>query len=288
MKRREIESKFEEIVDFSGIREFIDTPVKRYSSGMYSRLGFSVAAHMDPEILLVDEVLAVGDMAFRAKCAQKMRELLGSGCTIVLVSQELSLVQGLCQRVILLNQGEVVKDGPTDEVIPIYQNIVFKKQEEEFKKKVSSMSDDKVKIKDESALKILKVSLINGTKKSKETFGVDESLSIVIDFEAQQAIDDPAVCVDIVRADGVLCCSLNSKNHQFSIGSLKGRKSVQIDFGKMSLASGIYLVRCSLWDKDMIHPYAIRRKDVFRIEDSRVVKDSTNPVFFVNPVWSQK
>jgi lipopolysaccharide transport system ATP-binding protein len=84
MRRREIDAKFDEIVEFSGVGEFIDTPVKRYSSGMYSRLGFSVAAHMDPDILLVDEVLSVGDIAFQAKCAQKMRDLLKSGITISL------------------------------------------------------------------------------------------------------------------------------------------------------------------------------------------------------------
>src|SRR3989338_5611288 len=113
MKKREIDQKFDEIVEFSGISEFIDTPVKRYSSGMYSRLGFSVAAHVNPDVLLVDEVLSVGDIAFRAKCAQKMRELLKSGATIVLVSHQLSLIQNLCKRVILLDQGEIIMDGPT-------------------------------------------------------------------------------------------------------------------------------------------------------------------------------
>ncbi len=84
MRKKEIDSKFDEIVEFSGVGEFIDTPVKRYSSGMYSRLGFSVAAHMDPDILLVDEILSVGDIAFQAKCAAKIRELLYSGATVLL------------------------------------------------------------------------------------------------------------------------------------------------------------------------------------------------------------
>src|SRR5205085_4859322 len=118
------------IVDFSGVGEFIDTPVKRYSSGMFSRLGFSVAAHMDPDILLVDEVLSVGDIAFQAKCAGKIRELLKSGSTILLVSHQLNMIQSLCNRVILLQNGELIKDGGPDEVIPHYQNIVYKKMQE--------------------------------------------------------------------------------------------------------------------------------------------------------------
>ena len=132
MKRKEIDRKFDEIVAFSEVEDFIDTPVKRYSSGMYSRLGFSVAAHMDPEILIVDEVLSVGDVAFQSKCAQKMRELMASGATILLVSHQISMIQSLCNRVILLHHGQLIKDGPTEEVIPYYQNITFKKNEEEF------------------------------------------------------------------------------------------------------------------------------------------------------------
>ncbi|EFK95460.1 ABC transporter, ATP-binding protein, partial [sediment metagenome] len=113
----------------------IDTPVKRYSSGMFSRLGFSVAAHMEPDIMLVDEVLSVGDIAFQAKCAQKMRQLLETDTTIVLVSHNLSLVQNLCKRVLLLDRGGVVRDGAPEEVIPHYQDMIYQKTEEDLKRK---------------------------------------------------------------------------------------------------------------------------------------------------------
>jgi len=145
MKKKEIDERLE----FSGIREFIDTPVKRYSSGMFSRLGFSVAAHINPDVLLVDEVLSVGDIAFQAKCAQKMRELLKSNVTIVIVSHNLPLIQNLCQRVILINKGEVTKEGSPNEVIPFYENIVFQQTEEELKRKLIN-ADFKVKVKDQS------------------------------------------------------------------------------------------------------------------------------------------
>ena len=106
MRKPEIDRKFDEIVDFSGLEDFIDTPVKRYSSGMYARLGFSVAAHVDPDILLVDEVLSVGDMSFQQRCMEKMQEKIRSEVAVIFVSHNLSAVANLCDRAILLSKGE--------------------------------------------------------------------------------------------------------------------------------------------------------------------------------------
>jgi lipopolysaccharide transport system ATP-binding protein len=120
MSREEIRRKFDEIVEFSGVGEFIDTPVKRYSSGMYARLAFSVAAHVDPDVLLVDEVLSVGDYMFQQKCAQKMASVIRSGATVIFVSHNLRAVAELCNRALLLERGRVVQIGPTEEVIKAY------------------------------------------------------------------------------------------------------------------------------------------------------------------------
>ena len=120
MKKREITKKFDEIVAFAEIQKFIDTPVKFYSSGMYVRLAFAVAAHMEPEILLVDEVLAVGDVAFRRKCLGKMRDVASSGRTILFVSHNMPSIINLCQRAILLNEGKIVSDGKAADVVEHY------------------------------------------------------------------------------------------------------------------------------------------------------------------------
>ena len=114
MRRREIARKFPEIVEFAGVEKFIDTPVKRYSSGMYVRLAFSVAAHLEPEILLVDEVLAVGDAEFQRRCLGRMEELSQSGRTVIFVSHQMQAVSRLCDRAILMDKGEVVLDGPSE------------------------------------------------------------------------------------------------------------------------------------------------------------------------------
>jgi lipopolysaccharide transport system ATP-binding protein len=120
MSSREIRSKLDQIIDFSGIEEFIDTPVKRYSSGMYARLGFSVAAHVDPDVLIVDEVLSVGDYAFQQKCIERMREVLRSGVAVLFVSHNLKTVAEFCHRCLLLDKGRTVTMGSPQEVISGY------------------------------------------------------------------------------------------------------------------------------------------------------------------------
>ncbi|WP_166259495.1 polysaccharide ABC transporter ATP-binding protein [Marinobacter salicampi] len=120
MKKAEIDRKFNEIVEFSGVERFLDTPVKRYSSGMKVRLAFSVAAHLEPEILIIDEVLAVGDAEFQKKCLGKMEEVAGSGRTVLFVSHNMAAIQNLCGRAISLKAGLVVDDGPTKTVIEDY------------------------------------------------------------------------------------------------------------------------------------------------------------------------
>ena len=124
MRRREIEHKFEEIVEFAEVSQFIDTPVKRYSTGMYLRLAFSVAAHLEPEILIVDEVLSVGDLAFQEKCLGRMERVAGEGRTVLFVSHNLTAVQSLCPRSMLLAHGRQVMTGSTSEVIDEYVKTV--------------------------------------------------------------------------------------------------------------------------------------------------------------------
>ena len=120
MRRAEIDRKFDAIVEFSGLADFIDTPVKRYSTGMYARLGFSVAAHVDPDILIVDEVLSVGDIVFQNRCLEKMNEIIRSGATVIFVSHNLRAIAELCPRSVLLEHGKVTAAGPSQEVLRSY------------------------------------------------------------------------------------------------------------------------------------------------------------------------
>lgn len=125
LSRKEIEQKIEEIISFSELEEFIDTPVKHYSSGMYMRLGFSIAVSINPDILLVDEILAVGDIGFQKKCLEKMRAFHKEGVTIIIISHALELVSSFCQKVILLSNGKIIEMGQTAKVVKKYQKLML-------------------------------------------------------------------------------------------------------------------------------------------------------------------
>lgn len=147
MKRAEINRKFDEIVAFAGIERFLDTPVKRYSSGMYVRLAFAVAAHLEPEILLVDEVLAVGDAAFQKKCLGKMGDVASEGRTVLFVSHNMVAVQNLCQRVIWLHDGQIRREGSTNEVLNQYLSVSYSaKTEQVWPDRVTAPGNEMVRL----------------------------------------------------------------------------------------------------------------------------------------------
>ncbi len=286
MRKKEIDAKFDEIVDFSGVGEFIDTPVKRYSSGMYARLGFSVAAHIDPDVMLVDEVLAVGDMNFQAKCAQKMRSLLSTGTTIILVSHNLTLVQSMCKKVILLNKGEIVKTGGPEEVTAHYQNLVYEKQENQLKQKIEK-PDYKIRLSEDSLVNIPEVIFYNGQQQTKNSLKFGETISLKIMYKAKEKIENPVFDIEISRPDGVSCCSANTKNAGRIIESISGRGEVNINLGRINLAPGIYMVKVSIWDKEMVHPFTIRKSDILKIDTGSSGLPS-NSIFLPSVEWEFK
>src|SRR5690242_16890435 len=141
MTKKEIHTRFDEIVAFSEIEEFLDTPVKHYSSGMYMRLAFAVAAHLEPEILLIDEVLAVGDAAFQSKCLGKMGEVAKHGRTVIFVSHQMGAIAQLCRKAMLLNHGVITKEGDTQSVIDYYLNEASSGSDNGFRADLESDKD---------------------------------------------------------------------------------------------------------------------------------------------------
>lgn len=273
MTKREIDSKFDKIVDFSGLSDFIDTPIKRYSSGMTARLGFSVAAHMDPDILLVDEVLSVGDMDFQAKSAQKMREMLKSGVTIIFISHNLTLVQSLCKRAILLDKGQVLKEGMPEEVIPYYENIVYEHKEAEFRKKISA---GEPKVNEQSTPVVISdVAFLNDSGARCASFKINDPISVKIEFLSNKKIEKPVFQIDIIRTDGVVCCSASTYNEKIDTGIINGKGSILAGFGRLNLTPGVYIAKVSIFDKDLIHAYKVRKSDILKIETSPGIKNVT-------------
>jgi lipopolysaccharide transport system ATP-binding protein len=175
MRRAEIERKFDDIVAFSGVERFIDTPVKRYSSGMYVRLAFSVAAHLEPEILLVDEVLAVGDFEFQRKCLGKMQDVAQSGRTVLFVSHNMSAVSRLCDRAILLAEGRLVLDGPTPQVVGVYLTSDLGTSAQREWAIAQAPGDEHARL--------LRVRAVNRAGKTVETIDARETVGVEIVFE---------------------------------------------------------------------------------------------------------
>lgn len=177
MTKKEINKKFENIVDFSGVRKFLDTPVKKYSSGMYVRLAFAVAAHLEPEILLVDEVLSVGDAEFQKKCLGKMSEVAKGGRTILFVSHNLSAVRKICGRTILLDKGKIVRDGPTAEVINEYMKVGSDST-------CSRRWNDAKRAPGDNIVKLQAVSVIMSDGKiSKKDINIDSTFGIKMEYK---------------------------------------------------------------------------------------------------------
>jgi lipopolysaccharide transport system ATP-binding protein len=180
MSRAEVARKFDQIVEFAGLAAFIDTPVKRYSSGMYARLGFSVAAHLDPDILVIDEVLSVGDFVFRQKSLSKMRSIANAGATVIFVSHNLKAVSDLCSRTILLDAGSIVADGPTSDVIQTYLARERAKMHE--------ARDSEV---------VIQSATLRGVNGSKMSFSPGDKAWVDVTLRANQACEKIAVALAV-------------------------------------------------------------------------------------------
>jgi lipopolysaccharide transport system ATP-binding protein len=186
MKRKEMDRKLDEIVAFSELSEFLDTPVKRYSSGMYARLGFSVAAHVDPDILLVDEVLSVGDWAFQRKCLEKMEAFVKKGVTIIFISHNLQAVVNLCSRALLLQKGSVVESGSAGQIVRRYLS--------------EAASPARGDVRDRT-IWIESVSVVDEEGKGSDFFTAGDKVSVLIDVRSNVREEGLAVTLDFLDGD---------------------------------------------------------------------------------------
>ena len=196
MRRTEISAKFDQIVDFAGVEKFIDTPVKRYSSGMYMRLAFAVAAHLDPDILVVDEVLSVGDAEFQAKSLGKMREVSGQGRTVLFVSHNMSAVRTLCDRAILLKEGRVAADGAVEAVVTQYLAEAVKAAES------GDIADETTRIGTGDA-RLVRVELNDREGRQLKHAFLSQAVTVVLTAEVSRPIRDAVFEVGISTVDGV-------------------------------------------------------------------------------------
>src|SRR5260370_39847685 len=185
MRRREITKKLDSIVDFAGVAAFIDTPVKRYSSGMYLRLGFSIAAYLDPDILPLDEVLAVGDAEFQSKCIERINQLRKDGTTIVFVSHNLGAVEGICDRVFLLRQGEIFRSGLPRYAISEYEHMLTNM--------LASAPPGLTSAVASPAALIISVAFFNSDGRKTTMFATGDEARVNVEFVAHEQIEDAVI-----------------------------------------------------------------------------------------------
>ena len=265
MRRREIARKFDEIVAFAEIEQFLDTPVKRYSSGMYVRLAFAVAAHLEPEILLVDEVLAVGDFSFQKKCLGKMREVGRSGRTVLFVSHNMAALEALCGECILIDQGRVAAQGETRSILARYCD-----DDDQGATGTRDLAEHRGRTRSSAAI-MSRVTLSNGNQNPVSSIRSGSSLSISVEFDVLGSPTRPVLGV-VVKTDlGAALFGVNNRfipGFEFDLVTAHGTISCHLD--KLPLMPGMYLVDLffgnEIHDLDVVHEaisFEIVPSDVF-------------------------
>lgn len=254
--RQEISGYIDQIIDFAGIGEFIDVPVKLYSSGMRVRLGFSIAAFVKPDIMLVDEVLAVGDEDFQHKCVLVFHEFRRRGGTLILVSHSVELVRDMCRRAIWIDDGRIQADGATSDVIAQYIRSVYKKEQERERPDAAGAADKAAAANDpdrwgDGAVQFEAVRLLDGAGQPCEFFYTGDSVTIEADYTVLRPISDPPIVgFAFIRHDGVWSFGTNTESetvstqHICAAGHTHG--TVVVTIPALSLLPGTYTLDLAL------------------------------------------
>jgi ABC-type polysaccharide/polyol phosphate transport system ATPase subunit len=246
VRQREVVASFDDIVDFAGIHKFVDSPVKWYSSGMYARLGFSVAAFSRPDVLLVDEVLAVGDSAFQRRAIDKMQEFIRDGRTVVFVSHDMGNVRGLCQETLWLDHGRVKAQGRTDEVVAAYIDAINTQSA------AVSASRDRTEMRGGSGeIRFTDVRLLDRLGRPAELLTSGESLRVRARYMAHRRVRRPVFRFAVASPlQGVVVAIADSQGGQLPEW-LEGAGEIECSFSSLPLRPGTYTVQLSITGSDL-------------------------------------
>ncbi len=274
LSQKELRKRFDEIVHFAGIEQFIDEPVKNYSSGMYVRLGFSVAINVDPEVLLVDEVLAVGDEAFQRKCNEKFADLRAEGKTIILVSHGLAQVQNLCDTVVWFEHGHLKMVGEAVDVIREYTASV----------QVDREADGTGARWGSGEGRITGVELLDGTGKAVTRVRSAEPVTVRIHYQMHEPIVQPVFCLAIDTIEGVHVTGPNTRDAHCVPEKLDGEGSVDLEIDTLRLLPNTYDLTLSLFDYHLMHPFDFRQR-VLRFDVERGPSDEAEGLVSLGGRW---
>jgi len=250
LSRREVDARLDEIIAFSELESFIDNPVRTYSSGMYTRLGFAVASHVDSDVLLLDEVLAVGDEAFQRKCLGRIFEYRRGGGTVLFVSHDAEAVERVCDRAVLLEHGEVRADGPPADVLATYRRGLVRAGEAAR----GASHDDAADEWGTRRVAITGVHLV-GAEGESDRFPSGGPLEIRIDFSAPAPVPAPVFGVEIRSVDGTLCYGTNTHRSTHPIESVEGQGTITFAIERLPLHEGRFLLSVAVQSEDESEVY---------------------------------
>jgi lipopolysaccharide transport system ATP-binding protein len=279
LKKNEINRRFEEIVAFSELDDFIDTPVKRYSSGMAVRLGFSVAACIEPDILLVDEVLAVGDAAFRQKCINRVHELINKGASIIFVSHNLWLVQAVCEIALYIDHGQIKCIGKTAEVIKVYDRDLNDQRAAKFEVPETDLFNP------ESNVEITMIETLGKNGDLDGNLSNDQAVEIKVHYLAYQDIGSINFVVRVLRSDGLICCMLRTKLDNIPINLKRGEGILAVTLDPIQLYGGTYFIHALIRDGEDTNTLTDKWSDQFYVKGSAFSYEPMNGVFEPNRSW---
>ncbi len=266
MSRKNIDKVFDDIVDFAGVRTFVDSPVKVYSTGMYVRLGFSVAVHVRPEILIIDEVIAVGDEEFQRRCFDHLYGLRKEGVTIVVVTHGLGIVEQMCDGAAWLDHGELQIVGPASEVTAAYLKKVNTKEIEEGTSRMGAARSDRTTEAGDGDedIRLTRVELLNdeGTVVSAAIHGTP--LTIRIHFNAAREVDAPVIGIALFSASNVHLSGTNTQIDGVTTGAVLGDSYIDFRIPRLPLTPGEYELSVAITDKHVQH-FFVRAERQWRI-----------------------
>ena len=262
ISRPEMARIFDDIVSFSDLHKFVDIPVKNYSSGMFMRLGFSVAIHIKPEILLVDEVLAVGDQSFQLRCLDRILDLKRQGVTILFVTHDLRTVRTLCDRALWLDDGVIVADGKVDRVIDQYMDHALF-HDGGTATDAESAQANQTPVSDESTswrwgsreAEIVSVQLLDGQARERQRFKTGETFIARMHYVAHHRIEHPVFGVAMHRADGFHICGPNTGTSGYSIDAIDGNGFIDFVVPSLPLLPGAFLFSAAIYDQGGTRAY---------------------------------
>jgi ABC-2 type transport system ATP-binding protein len=265
MSKSQIDDKFDSIVDFSGIGEFIDQPVKNYSSGMYVRLGFSVAINVDPDILLVDEVLAVGDANFQDKCMDKFARFRRAGKTVVVVSHAMGSLRTLCDEAAWLDHGKLQKVGPAAEIVDDYVDTSHVDLQ---------TTEDGAPRWGTGEVRLTSVQMLDAAGEQVERVRTGDSITIRMNYQAEQPLEEPVFGLAMETREGVYMWGHNTFDSHYILDRVEGTGSVELTIPRLMLQAGNFTVIAAIVDRTMTHTYDFMREAMHFEVDNGTPRES--------------